>query len=242
MLPVIASRDPAFASVLVDTLEGGFARTRSPTVASPRSCFFDGVWICSQGRHAGGVDRNLDPSPERQAVSLDAAVIVSAGCDIEVLHQDVGCNSSTSFTADTSGSTLERSTSACESSRAAAGDQAREGSSGSRTRPRPWKQDAAIHVWCRAGVLRPQRQGSEPASLTARARQVVPRSCYFPPAPCPLPCPVCTSTTTECMHICLRASMVRPARRCRCPRLRDQPPFPAALWCSQCRRRSSAPQ
>ena len=25
---------------------GGFARTRSLTVASPRSCFFDGVWIC----------------------------------------------------------------------------------------------------------------------------------------------------------------------------------------------------
>ena len=110
VLPVIASRDPAFASALVDTLEGGFARTRSPTVASPRSCFFDGVWICSQGRHAGGVDRNLDPSPERQAVSLDAAVIVSAGCDIEVPHQDVGCNSSTSFTADTSGRTLARIT------------------------------------------------------------------------------------------------------------------------------------
>ena len=46
----------------------------------------------------------------------------------------------------------------------------------------------------------------------------------------------------QCMHICLRASVVRPARLCRCPRLRDQPPFPAALWCSQCRRRSSAPQ
>ena len=67
---------------------------------------------CSQGRHEGGVDRNLDPSPERQAVcyDLDAAVILSAGCDIEVPHQDVGCNSSTSFTADTSGRILARIT------------------------------------------------------------------------------------------------------------------------------------
>ena len=44
------------------------------------------------------------------------------------------------------------------------------------------------------------------------------------------------------MHICLRASVVRPARLRCCPCLRDQPPFPAALRGSQCRRRSSAPQ
>ena len=73
-------------------------------------------------------------------------------------------------------------------------------------------------------------------------RQVEPRGCYFPPAHCPLPRPVCTPTTAECMHICLRASVVRPARLRCCPCLRDQPPFLAALRGSQCRRRSSAPQ
>ena len=164
VLPVIASRDPAFASALVDTLEGGFARTRSPTVASPRSCFFDGVWICSQGF--------------RSRTKTLVATVGSRGAPLPA-----------------SPGGRQR------------GDQAREGSSGSRTRPRPWKQDAAIHVWCRAGVLRPQRQGSEPASLTARARQVVPRSCYFPPAPCPLPCPVCTSTTTG--SACISAYVLR---------------------------------
>ena len=56
---------------------------------------------------------------------------------------------------------------------------------------------------------------------------VVRRGCYLAPAHGPLPRPVCTPTTAECMHICLRASVVRPARLRCCLCLRDQPPFPA---------------
>ena len=70
-------------------------------------------------------------------------------------------------------------------------------------------------------------------------RQMERGSCYLPPAPCPLPSPVCPPTTAKCLHLCLCAAVVRPARMCRCACLRKQPPLPTAFRCSQCRRRSS---
>ena len=81
-----------------------------------------GPAVCCQGRHEGRVNRNLNTSPEWQAVGddLDAAVILSRGSDIEVPHQDVGGNTSTSFTANTCCRTFEWSTSRAQNTGARA--------------------------------------------------------------------------------------------------------------------------
>ncbi|OLP98086.1 hypothetical protein AK812_SmicGene19497 [Symbiodinium microadriaticum] len=83
---------------------------------------------CSQWRHDCGVDRNLDPSPERQAVcyDFDAAVIVTAGCDIQDTRSEEACLRV------------------------------------------QWSGSAGIKL---AKVLHPHRQGAEPESSTALAKQ-----------------------------------------------------------------------
>ena len=110
-----AEHDEAAAAGVAEFWVSSFLRAASVAQGSPGTtpALTPRLAGRSQGRHKGGVDCDLDPSPERQPVcyGLDAAVILPAGCDIEVPHQDVSCNSSTSFTADTSGSTLKWGTS-----------------------------------------------------------------------------------------------------------------------------------
>eukprot|EP00439_Symbiodinium_sp_Y106_P008994 s6778_g1.t1 len=68
--------------------------------------------------------------------------------------------------------------------------------------------------------------------LHASQRQRCPRLGRMPPAALQsalrtkilLLSPVCPPTTAKCLHLCLCAAVVRPARMCRCACLRKQPP------------------
>ncbi|OLP76059.1 hypothetical protein AK812_SmicGene44056 [Symbiodinium microadriaticum] len=86
-----AEHDEAAAAGVAEFWISAFLRAASVAQGSPGStpALTPRLAGCSQGRHKGGVDCDLDPSPERQTVcyDLDAAVILPAGCDIEVIPE-----------------------------------------------------------------------------------------------------------------------------------------------------------